>query len=198
MRKKEEPYTCQPLVEAAKTGDPVAQHKLYDAYARAMFNTCFRILNNRQDAEDALQEAFIKAFSSLKYYRAESSFGAWLKRIVVNHAINTLKKQKMKWVDLDLQAWEVPMVEDSDNTLSEGYSADDAYNALHELPDGYRTVFSLYLLEGYDHKEISEILGISVSTSISQYNRAKKKLKAILIQKKDDHGTDRKVLRESA
>ncbi|MDB4286291.1 RNA polymerase sigma factor [bacterium] len=198
MRKKEESYTHQPLVEPAMAGDSIAQHKLYDAYAKAMFNTCFRILNNRQDAEDALQEAFVKAFSSLSHYRKEASFGAWLKRIVVNHAINTLKKRKMKWVDLDLQAWENVLEEDTENIITEGFSADDAYSTLYDLPDGYRTVFSLYLLEGYDHKEISEILGISVSTSISQYNRAKKKLKALLMQKKDDHGTDRKILRESA
>lgn len=160
-----------------------------------MLNTSFRIMNNVEDAEDVVQEAFLKAFRSLHTYREEASFGAWLKRIVVNHAINALKKKRLDLVPLENKHQETP----SSGTFElEGtYSAKEALDALHQLPTGYRTVFSLYLLEGYDHNEISQILGVTVSTSISQYNRAKQKLRTIL-QEKHRHGQDRAVIQKAS
>lgn len=185
--------TWQALIDACKTGEISAQQELYKRYVRAMLNTSFRILNNREDAEDAVQEAFVKAFRKLESYRGEASFGAWLKRIVINQSINLLKKRKQEsipWDEKTQLEWE----RSNDSFEMEmPYSADDAYEALHQLSDGYRTVFSLYLLEGYDHKEIAEILGISISTSISQYNRAKKRLKTLMKNKKG-HGQDRAII----
>lgn len=167
-------------VERAKVGDQNAMHRLYSGYCKPMLNTSYRILNNKEDAEDALQEAFIKAFSSLHQFEYQSTFGAWFKRIVVNQSIDLLKKKKKEiFSDNEITEGTNESVEKLDeNSLQ--HKLDLLYKALHQLPDGYRTVLSLYLLEGYDHEEISEILTIEVSTSISQLSRAKKKLRSII------------------
>jgi len=142
-----------------------------------MFNICYRIVSNEAEAEDILQEAFISAFKSLHLYRGDASFGSWLKRIVVNKAINVLKGRKTERFpddeDFDIQ-------EEETTEREFKFSIDQVRKALDCLPDGYRSVLSLYLIEGYDHSEIAEILGISESTSKSQFNRSKKKLREIL------------------
>jgi RNA polymerase sigma factor (sigma-70 family) len=143
-----------------------------------MFNVSFRILGNDADAEDALQEAFISAFKSISTFRADSTFGAWLKRIVVNKAITILKKKRME-IFPDDEHWDVAEAE-QEAEYKEGLSVEQVRTAIQQLPDGYRTVLSLYLLEGYDHQEIAEITGITESTSKSQLNRAKNKLKGLL------------------
>lgn len=143
-----------------------------------MYNTALRIVGNEEEAEDVLQESFLAAFKMLSSYRGDASFGAWLKRIVVNKSINKVKKlQPMQSVDDQSEVaghyeWPEEGNREVDVTsIKEG---------ILQLPDGFRSVLTLYLLEGYDHVEISEILGISVSTSKSQYNRAKKKLREIV------------------
>jgi RNA polymerase sigma-70 factor (ECF subfamily) len=143
-----------------------------------MFNVSFRITGREEDAEDALQEAFINAFRNLNSYRGDAAFGAWLKRIVVNKSINILKRKKHELMPEDEQ-WDVA---EDENTAEykEGLTVDRVKRAINQLPDGYRAVLSLYLLEGYDHEEIGEILGISESTSKSQLNRAKSKLRKLL------------------
>ena len=140
-----------------------------------MYNVSFRITGRQEDAEDAMQEAFISAFRNLGNYRAESTFGAWLKRIVVNKSINVLKKRKTEWMPAEAD-WDVPEPEPADDYREE-LTIDRVKKAIGELPDGYRSVLSLYLLEGYDHQEIAEIMGITESTSKSQLNRAKGKLR---------------------
>ena len=170
------------LVERCKLGERKAQYELYKSYSKAMFNICMRIINHMGEAEDALQEAFVDAFSNLHQFRQQSTFGAWLKQIVVNKAINQVRSRKVKWVEID--EWqestdgnggpseEIMGWDEDDNTLE----VERIRNAVLRLPDGYRVVLSLYLFEGYDHEEISEVLGISESTSRTQYMRAKKKL----------------------
>ena len=140
-----------------------------------MYSISFRITGREEDAEDALQEAFISAFKNLESYRADATFGAWLKRIVVNKSINVLKKRKHEWMPEDEQ-WDVAE-EETQVDYREELTVSRVKKAIEELPDGYRTVLSLYLLEGYDHQEIAEIMGISESTSKSQLNRAKGKLR---------------------
>lgn len=144
-----------------------------------MFNVDYRIVNDAVEAEDVLQEAFISAFNSLESYRGESTFGAWLKRIVVNKAINHLNKRKPERLPEDER---FDVIEEPVTDVLEGYpfTVERVRKAIESLPDGYRSVLSLYLLEGYDHGEIGEILSISESTSKSQFNRAKKKLKELL------------------
>lgn len=143
-----------------------------------MYNVAYRIVHDEEEADDVLQEAFISAFRSLGHYRGEATFGAWLKRIVVNKAINALKRKKMD--RLPEEGHGDLAVETEDEFLDYPFTVEKVRDAIEELPAGYRTVLSLYLLEGYDHGEIAEILGISESTSKSQFNRSKKKLKEIL------------------
>jgi len=171
------------IIEKSKQGNARAQYKLYQLYSRAMFNICVRMMNSREEAEDLLQEAFSEAFYRLASFRYESTFGAWLKRIVVNKCINELKRRKA-----DLQLFEdMSPFDDHDNDHEDyapGLSVDKIKGAMEHLPKGSKVIFSLYLLEGYDHKEISEILNISESNSKSQYMRAKRKIKELL---KDTH-----------
>jgi RNA polymerase sigma factor (sigma-70 family) len=166
------------LIARCKAGDRDAHYRLYNLYKRAMFNVSYRITGREEDAEDALQEAFISAFRNLESYRGDAAFGAWLKRIVVNKAINVLKKRKYETMPEEEQ-WDVAE-EESPVEYKEEFTVDRVKKAIDQLPDGYRSVLSLYLLEGYDHQEIAEILGVSESTSKSQLNRAKNKLRELL------------------
>lgn len=159
-------------------GDRQAQFQFYKLYSKAMYNISFRITNNEMDAEDVLQESFVSAFKNINKYQGSASIGAWLKRIVINTAISTVKKRKMELTPIDEHDYfqEEEPEDDSDLYLN----VDKIRSAVQKLPDGYRLVFSLYLMEGYDHSEIASILQIAESTSKSQYNRSKKKLKEIL------------------
>ena len=167
------------VIESCMKGDVRAQYQLYMLYSKAMYNICFRMTRHTEEAEDMLQEAFSDSFRKLNSFRFESSFGAWLKRIVVNTCINHLKKRRVDLVYTEDQKDVVP--EDDVVDYSEiKFKVEQVEQAMHKLPEGYKVVFSLYLLEGYDHKEISEILGITESTSKSQFLRAKHKIKEIL------------------
>lgn len=157
-------------------------HKLYTLYAKALLNTAYRILNNREDAEDVLQESFLKAFKHLHQFNYQSTFGAWIKRIVINRSIDLLKSNNKLTFVAESAAPALSEYPAEDVSLEQQEKLNLLYNALHQLPNGYRTVFSLYMLEGYDHKEIASILNIAESASISQLSRAKKKLR-LLTQK---------------
>ena len=165
------------LIARCRTGDRDAHYRIYKLYSKAMFNVGYRITRSEEDAEDVLQEAFISAFRNLDSYRGDATFGAWLKRIVVNKAINALNKKKHQ--SIDEEHWDIAE-EESHPEYREELTIERVKQGIEKLPDGYRTVLSLYLLEGYDHQEIGEILGISESTSKSQLNRAKGKLKELL------------------
>ena len=165
------------LVEKCKQGDTRSYETLYQQYSKAMFNTSLRIVNNASDAEDVLQEAFMDAFRYLGDFNYKSTFGAWLKRIVINKSINVLRKRKVDFVDIETSpvADHVP----NDEVLDEEQiqlKVAEIKKAVMLLPNGYRTVLTLYLFEGYDHEEISEIMRISESTVRTQYHRAKHKL----------------------
>jgi RNA polymerase sigma-70 factor (ECF subfamily) len=146
-----------------------------------MFNVAYRIVGNEDEAQDALQEAFISAFRNLDSYRADATFGAWLKRIVVNKALNSLNRKKPDPIPDD-ETWDVAE-EDVQVEYKEGLTIDRVKRGIAELPEGYRNVLSLYLIEGYDHQEIAEIMGFTESTSKSQLNRAKGKLREILLKR---------------
>ena len=168
------------IIELSKIGNSRAQYQLYQLYARAMYNICYRMMNSREEAEDMLQESFSEAFHKLGTFRFESAFGAWLKRITVNKCINALKKRKADLVPVD----DLPDSSEETDMMTEsaGLSVAQVQQAMEQLPEGYRVVFSLYLLEGYDHSEISQIMGISEATSKSQFSRAKQRIKEILNQ----------------
>jgi len=168
------------LIEACKRNDRQAQYKLYRLYSDAMFNICLRMLKNDMDAEDVLQNSFVTVFRKLESFRYDSTIGAWIKRIMINNCINFLKKRRLRFVELTENVNHKSILPDYHEDSCRGLKTSDVNNALMRLPDGYRVVFSLYLLEGYDHKEIASILEISEATSKSQYSRAKKKMKEIL------------------
>ncbi|MDP3463499.1 MAG: RNA polymerase sigma factor [Bacteroidales bacterium] len=170
----------QDLIRQSIEGSRKAQYKLYQQYARAMYNICLRMMPGVEDAEDMLQESFAEAFRRLHTFRFESTFGAWLKRIVINRCINEMRRRKadLKYFE-DMHLFEGKPEEEVEET---GLSVDKVRMAMKELPNGSRMIFSLYLLEGYDHLEIAEILNISVSNSKSQYMRARQKVKELLTQ----------------
>jgi RNA polymerase sigma-70 factor (ECF subfamily) len=168
------------LVERCKQGDSLSYNQLYQKYARAMFNTSLRIVNNVSDAEDILQESFTDAFRHLADFKYKSTFGAWLKRIVINKSITLLRKKKMQLIDIET----TQVADRSDlDTVDEAafqFKVDEVRKAIQQLPDGYRAVVSLYLLEEIPQEEIGTILGISHNTVRTQYHRAKQKLLNIL------------------
>jgi RNA polymerase sigma factor (sigma-70 family) len=181
------------LIEQCKLNDRGAQFKLYSLYSKSMLNTAYRVLGNEEDAKDVLQESFLKAFNNLHRFQYRSSFGAWLKRIVVNTAINHAKKKGLNIVSDLKNVSESAVSNETEVDENVALSIEAAKEALQQLPTGYRTVLSLYLIEGYDHKEIAETLGVSISTSLTQYSRGKKKL-IQLIKNNTSYERHRKVL----
>lgn len=168
------------LVEACKAGSRIAHNELYSEYAKSMYNICYRMMNNAEDARDMLQEGFIEAFTHLSLFRFESTFGAWLKKIMINRCINAVKKKRqMSMVDED-----PPDLAAADEVVDEEKLRLDVARvkrAMDQLPHGARIIFSLYLIEGYDHSEIAEIMQISESTSKTQFMRARQMVKDILL-----------------
>ena len=175
----------QDIIDRCKKGEQKAQFQLYKLYYKAMYNTSFRIVNDRMEAEDVMQEAFLKAFDKIQTYSGRVSFGAWLKRIVINHSLDEIKKKKLDFESVEggNRPGEIKEEEEEEDESEIHDQIEDIKDAINELPDGYRIVLSLYLLEGYDHEEIAEIMNMSSSTSRSQYTRAKSKLKQQLAKK---------------
>jgi RNA polymerase sigma-70 factor (ECF subfamily) len=167
----------QDLIEGCISGDQKAQFQIYKLYYKAMYNTSLRIVNDTMEAEDIMQEAFLSAFEKIGTYSGTVSFGAWLKRIVINRSLDVLNKRKMILEDIDNHAY---LRDDSSDEIESKQNFENRLESVKEaidrLPDGYRIILSLYLIEGYDHDEIGEIMGISSSTSRSQLSRAKQKL----------------------
>ncbi len=170
-------FTHQTLVEQCKTGNAGSQYELYSLYVDAMYNVALRFMGNKEDAEDMVQDSFIDAFKKLHSFKYESSFGAWLKRIVINKSINYLKTKRIPVVPME--AHEFHLAEE-EPVATEAVDIQKVKVGIAKLPDGYQQIINLYLIEGYDHVEIGEILEITTSTSKSQYHRAKKKLLEIL------------------
>ncbi len=161
------------LVERCRRGDSKAQFELYRLYASAMFSVSCRIIPDKMEAEDAMQEAFFKAFDKLDTFRNEVTFGAWLKRIVVNTCIDHLKRKRLLTVSID----DTPGV--SAQASNDDYSPESVEEvkvAMQKLPEGYRLVLTLHLIDGYEYDEIAEMLGIAQSTVRSQFVRAKQRL----------------------
>lgn len=151
--------------------------QLYNQYRNGMLVVAFRFVKDTMEAEDIVQEAFIRAFSKLDQYQAEVSFGAWLKRIVVNRCIDVLKSKRKRLIELEEHHLSVVDTDyESDWTIDDGISIENVKQEIEQLPEKYRYVVMLYLIEGYDHKEISEILNISEVASRTQLSRGKQKL----------------------
>ena len=167
----------QDLLDGCKVGDQKAQFQIYKLYYKAMYNTSLRIVNDTMEAEDVMQEAFLSAFEKIDTYSGTVSFGAWLKKIVINRSLDALSKRKAVFEDIEHHAG--LRDESTEGTMNDDeieIKIGEIKEAMERLPDGYRVILTLYLLEGYDHDEIAEILNISSSTSRSQLSRAKQKL----------------------
>lgn len=171
-----------------KQKDVLACKQLYMQYADAMYNICRRILQNQTEAEDALQDGFIKIFENIHQFRNESSIGSWIKQIITNTCINSLKKKKISWQELDEKSEGESDSESDDKDDKFNFSIEQIKNAIEQLPNGYRVVFNLFMFENYSHVEIATLLEITESTSKSQLFKAKNKLKEILVQSNNTHG----------
>lgn len=167
------------LIEKCRKNDRAAQKLLYNRYAPIMLGICMRYVYERSEAEDILQEGFLKIFTKIGEFEGRGSFEGWMKRIFVNTAITHYHKNaKHNKYHYDINEVHVPKSEKPAYGESE-YTREELLKIIHSLPEGYKIVFNLYALEGYKHKEIAEMLKIDINTSKSQYSRAKK-----LIRKK--------------
>ncbi|OIQ22742.1 RNA polymerase sigma factor [Lacinutrix sp. MedPE-SW] len=171
-------------IELCKQNNRKAQLHLYNQYCDGMYSVAKRFVNHTAEAEDIVQESFIKAFSKLHQFKGDVTFGAWLKRIVVNKSIDTLKLKKQRLVELE--DVHLKVVDTSVNNkwlVDESVTLEQIKKAIQQLPDKYRYVVMLFLVEGYDHQEISEILNITQVASRTQLSRGKQKLQELLKQK---------------
>ncbi len=178
------PNIHQEYIDRCREGEREAQFEIYKLYYKSMYNTSLRIVRDSREAEEIMQESFLAAFRKINMYSGQVSFGAWLKKIVINNSLDALKKRKFHIEDLNENiAEQLTEEEEPDEDLTTT-RINEIRQAIDQLPDGYRIVLSLHLLEGYDHEEIAEILNISSSTSRSQFTRAKQKLLKLLKNKK--------------
>ncbi|MFT6134959.1 MAG: RNA polymerase sigma-70 factor (ECF subfamily) [Cyclobacteriaceae bacterium] len=165
------------MIRKIKSGDQQAASALYERYYRAMYNTILRMVSNENDAKDLLQEGFIKAFRYLGGFKGTSTLGAWLKRIMINTALEQLRKHALSYSDVSAEDDVMIDEIEQDNWGAILSDVQQVHCTILELPDGTRNVVTLYLLEGYTHDEIGAYLGISPATSKTQYMRGKKLIK---------------------
>ncbi len=178
---KAEKLNINQLTERCKKGDKTAQMQLYRQYYKAMYNTAYRILKDEFEAEDLMQEAFLTAFTKLNTFKGEVTFGAWLKRIVINKSLTQLKKNN-RYSEVKME-----VVSDDDKTVGveinyEVLGVQNILNTINSLKDNYRIILNLNLIEGYDNEEIAAILNYSNENVRTTISRAKKKLKQILLK----------------
>jgi len=171
------------IIAGCKRRNRHAQNQLYKLYADAMYNTAYRIVGNAQDAEDVLVMSFSDAFRAIDTYNRKATPGAWIKRIVINRSITTINKRK-KQLELTDNVADTSVEMETEPPSS--YETSMIKQCIKQLAEGYRTILTLYLIEGYDHGEIANILNISQATSKSQYSRAKKRLKQLVIHSQQE------------
>ena len=169
------------LIKLSKRGNEVAQMQLYDTYAQAMFTIACRYLKDDEEAKDAMQEGFLKAFTNIETYKPEATFGAWLKRIIINQCLDVLKKNKLEFEAVEVS--ELQIINEDDWQFDITITKQEILLAIDQLNEKHKVVVTLYLLEGYDHEEISNILEIPVKTSRTHLRRGKLKLQDLLKQK---------------
>jgi RNA polymerase sigma factor (sigma-70 family) len=173
--------TEEALLQGCIRNNATAQKELYDRYSHKMFAVCYRYAHNREDAEDMLQEGFIKVFSQIHKFENRGALEGWIRRIMIHTCINILKKNKRFNESVDLiHATALQVREESIPSIVQ---AKEVVECIRMLPLGYRTVLNLYAIEGFSHKEIAAILDVEESTSRSQYTRAKAMLEDILVKK---------------
>jgi RNA polymerase sigma-70 factor (ECF subfamily) len=172
--------TEEQIVRGCMAGKREFQKKLYDTYARKMFFVCYRYSKSREEAEDVLQEGFVKVFRNIHTFKFQGSFEGWVCRIMVNTAIEHIRKRKQ--ANVFDEEGEVLNHPESESDAAGKMNEKELLKMLQLLPEGYRTVFNLYAIEGYSHKEIGELLDITEGTSKSQLSKAKNYLKGLLVK----------------
>jgi RNA polymerase sigma factor (sigma-70 family) len=165
--------TEKQLIEGCLRGNTKSQRGLYELFKGKMMAVCRRYASDLTEAEDMLQDAFIRVFTSISQYRFEGSLEGWVRRIVVNSALEVLQKRRIRFTDIDR---EVETLSAPDTDAFAALSADELLKLICDLPDGYRVVFNLYVIEGYDHNEIADMVGINPTTSRSQLLKARRAL----------------------
>ena len=173
------------IIEGCIAGNRKAQKALFDTYKSSMMGICMRYCRTKDEAEDVLMMAFMTILSEIHTFRKESSISSWIRRIVVNTAINNYRKNLKHYYHSDIdEILEIDLKDGEDMQISDHHSADAILKVMNELPHGYRIVLNLYVVEGYKHKEIAEILDINVGTSKSQLSKARKIIQEKLSSKK--------------
>ncbi|HEU5053080.1 MAG TPA: sigma-70 family RNA polymerase sigma factor [Hanamia sp.] len=175
------------LIKGCIEGNPEMQKLLYDLYSSKMYGVCLRYAENAEDANDVMQEGFIKVYRSLPKFRSEGSFEGWIRRIFVNTSIEHYRKKTKKYNITEVQE---NTIEDNELSALDSLATKDILNIINELSPGYKQVFNLHVVEGYSHKEIAEILGITEGTSKSQLARAKGVLKKIIETRTSSNKSD--------
>jgi RNA polymerase sigma-70 factor (ECF subfamily) len=168
------------IIKECKKENPAAQKQLYNHYSPLFLAICLRYMKNREEAEDVLVDSFYQIFTKIDSYKGEGSFEGWMKRILVNKALMELRKNNVLNLSVELNSIKEPSESEE---IIESLNYNDLLEMMNELPPGYKTVFNLYVLEGYKHREIADFLGISINTSKSQLILAKKKMREIYKKK---------------
>jgi RNA polymerase sigma factor (sigma-70 family) len=174
--------TDEELVKGCIDKKPIAQQQLYDRFSRKMFGVCLRYTEDRDEAQDILQNGFIKVFENIETFKASGSLEGWIRRIMVNTALNNYRQNKAAKLKVDLDSVDY-MLEGSDK-VDGALDAKELLKVIQTLPAGFRAVFNMFAIEGYSHKEIAEQLNISEGTSKSQYSRARAYLQKMLTSEK--------------
>ncbi|MCF6171295.1 MAG: sigma-70 family RNA polymerase sigma factor [Bacteroidales bacterium] len=178
----------QDLIRSCRKNNKTAQLSIYKLYYKAMFNTSLRIVNNVEDAEDIMQEAFLEAFRKISTYRGNGSFGGWLKRIVINRSLDFVKARQTRIsLGRKIMEMETPEPEDGDEPTDIDVRLDEVKTAMKKLQENDRIILALFLLEGYDHGEIARILGIPYGNVRTRYSRAKQKLMKEIMESRNNN-----------
>ncbi len=172
------------IVKACLEGDREKQGLLYEKYAPLMLGVCMRYFRDRDEAQDALQEGFIRVFTKLRSFKEKGSLEGWIRRVIINTALNYYRGNIKHYYHDDINEME-EFIED-DKAVGDQFEREDLLNIIKSLPDGYRIVFNLYEVDGYSHKEIAEMLNISANTSKSQLLKARKQLQKKLAKLKEN------------
>lgn len=170
--------TDEQIVQGCIQKNAIAQKHLYDKFSRKMMGVCLRYCDNHEEAEDVVQNGFISVFQNLESFKGSGSLEGWVRKIMVNTALSNIRKNKKLKLNIELDSVEFMLP--SVSYINENFAAKDLLKIIQTLPTGFRTVFNLYAIEGFSHKEIGELLGISEGTSKSQYSRAKTHLQKII------------------
>jgi len=178
----------QSLISACKRGESWAQKQIYENYASAMLSICLRYSSEKETARDLLHDGFFTVFTKIHTYSGQGSFPNWMKKIFVNTSLEYVRNYKER-IYLEVDSQEISHLPDNETTIIEQLSADELFTLIIKLPDGYRTVFNLYAIEGYSHVEIAQMFNIHENTSRSQYMRARRLLQEMISERELTHLT---------